>query len=126
MKKITFLILICLIINMMLFSAFAEEIEYKVAGDNNFPPYEFIDSDGAFKGFNVDIMKAIGLTTGMNFEFVPMQWENAYNSIDKGRADIIQGMKESDERKSKFLFTDSLFMNSQSIKKRYLEHKLFK
>ena len=38
-----------------------------------------------------------------------------YNSINRGQADIIQGMKESEERKSKFLFSDSLLMNCQSI-----------
>ena len=38
-----------------------------------------------------------------------------YNSINRRQADIIQGMKESEERKSKFLFSDSLLMNCQSI-----------
>lgn len=116
MKKITFMIIVlCLIINMMPVSAFAEDVVYKVAGDSNFPPYEYVDSDGVFKGFNVDIMKAISFTTDMNFEFIPMKWEDAYNSIEKGKVEIIQGMKESDERKNKFAFTNSLFMNSQSI-----------
>ncbi len=44
-----------------------------------------------------------------------MKWENAYNALENNQVDIIQGMKESPERKTKFLFTDSLIMNSQSI-----------
>jgi ABC-type amino acid transport substrate-binding protein/nitrogen-specific signal transduction histidine kinase len=114
MKKIILLIVTLSLLNINL-HAFAEEIVYKVAGDNNFPPYEYVDSDGVYKGFNVDIMKAISFTTGIKFKYIPMKWENAYNSIEKGKADIIQGMKESEERKTKFSFTDSLFMNSQSV-----------
>lgn len=95
--------------------AYGLEDRYRVAGDSQFPPYEFVDADGVYKGFNVDMLKAISLVTGLEFEFFPMKWEDAYYSIERGQADIIQGMKESEERKSKFLFSDSLLLNSQSI-----------
>ncbi len=95
--------------------SYAESETYRVAGDSQFPPYEYVDSNGTFKGFNVDLLKAIGLVTGIEFEFIPLTWDQAYNSISQGQADIIQGMKESDERKNKFLFSNSLLMNSQSI-----------
>jgi len=88
---------------------------YRVAGDIQFPPYEFLDVDGVYKGFNVDLLKAISLVTGIEFQFIPMKWEDAFHSIERGQADIIQGMKESDERREKFNFTDSLLMNSQSV-----------
>ncbi|AKL93818.1 sensor protein ZraS [Clostridium aceticum] len=95
--------------------SFAVSGTYRVAGDRQFPPYEYVDHDGVYKGFNVDILKAISIVTGIEFEFLPMRWEDAYNSIERGEADIIQGMKESHDRKNKFLFTDSLLLNSQSI-----------
>ncbi|MDD4439539.1 MAG: transporter substrate-binding domain-containing protein, partial [Tissierellia bacterium] len=91
------------------------EDSYRVAGDSQFPPYEYIDAEGVYKGFNVDMLKAISLVTELEFEFLPMKWEDAYYSIERGQADIIQGMKESEERKGKFLFSDSLLLNSQSI-----------
>lgn len=95
--------------------SFGLEDSYRVAGDSQFPPYEYIDVDGVYKGFNVDMLKAISLVTELEFNFFPMKWEDAYYSIERGQADIIQGMKESEERKSKFLFSDSLLLNSQSI-----------
>ncbi|WP_442264194.1 transporter substrate-binding domain-containing protein [Tissierella sp.] len=95
--------------------SFATFEGYRVAGDMHFPPYEYVDENGAFKGFNVDVIKAISLVSGIEFEFLPMKWEEAYNSIENGQADIIQGMKESLNRKEKFLFSDSILMNSQSI-----------
>jgi signal transduction histidine kinase len=115
MKK-RIVIILCVIINILIsYPSISFSETYRVAGDKQFPPYEYVDSDGVFKGFNVDIIKAISLVTGINFEFIPMKWEDAYYAIDRGQADIIQGMKESDERKYKFLFTDSLLVNSQSI-----------
>lgn len=115
MKKLISIIIICIILNMLTLPVFADGNVYRVAGDYKFPPYEYVDMDGIFKGFNVDMLKAISLVTGMNFEFIPMRWEDAYNSIENGQAEIIQGMKDSEERREKFLFSNSLLMNSQSI-----------
>ncbi|MDY0235940.1 MAG: transporter substrate-binding domain-containing protein [Gudongella sp.] len=113
MKKILFLSV--LLTAIFLKPSISSATIYRVAGDRDFPPYEYVDSDNRFKGFNVDLIKAIGLVTGMEFEFIPMKWEDTYVSVHQGNADIIQGMKESEERKDKFLFSDSLLMNSQSI-----------
>lgn len=87
----------------------------RVAGDENFPPYEFVDQDNVFKGFNVDLMKAIALFTEMELEFIPMPWEEAYEAIHNGQADIIQGMKVTDARKQRFAFTNTLVQNTDSI-----------
>lgn len=115
MKK--FILIFCIIILLLFPSVSLAETDviYGVAGDRQFPPYEYIDTDGKFKGFNVDVLKAIGLVTGMEFEFFPMKWEDAYYAIDRNQVDIIQGMKESESRKEKFLFSESLLVNSQSI-----------
>lgn len=110
------IVILCILLNIIISQpSLATSETYRVAGDKQFPPYEYVDSDGIYKGFNVDMLKAISLVTGMEFEFLPMKWEDTYNSINRGQADIIQGMKESEERKSKFLFSDSLLMNCQSI-----------
>jgi len=110
------IIILCILLNISLYQpSFADSETYRVAGDKQFPPYEYVDSDGIYKGFNVDMIKAISLVSGIEFEFLPMKWEDAYNSVQRGQADIIQGMKESDKRKNEFLFTHSLLISSQSI-----------
>ena len=93
--------------------AFAQSL--RVAGDENFPPYEFVDVDGAFKGFNVDLMKAIALFTDGELEFIPLPWEKAYRAIHTGQVDIIQGMKVTDARKQHFSFSNTLVQNTDSI-----------
>ncbi|SMP68868.1 transporter substrate-binding domain-containing protein [Anoxynatronum buryatiense] len=120
-KRIYWLRLFCLLsLSFLLCALFSTPVYaaaevYRVAGDRDFPPYEYVDADGNFKGFNVDLLKAISLVTGMEFEFIPMKWEHAYVSVHQGQADLIQGMKESEQRKSIFLFSESLLTSSQSI-----------
>ncbi|MEL7648107.1 MAG: transporter substrate-binding domain-containing protein [Sedimentibacter sp.] len=114
-KRIAVLSVLVLLMNMSAAYGYGAAGTYRVAGDIQFPPYEFLDSDGIYKGFNVDLLKAISLVTGMEFEFIPMKWEEAFYSIERGQADIIEGMKESNDRRTRFNFTDSLLMNSQSV-----------
>lgn len=96
-------------------TALAIDRPLRVAGDENFPPYEFVDADGSYKGFNVDLMKAISLITDLEFEFELMPWETTYAAIENGQADIIQGMKVTEARKRHFAFTDTLVQNTDSI-----------
>jgi signal transduction histidine kinase len=114
-RKTAVLLILIFFMNIPIAYGIGDAETFRVAGDIKFPPYEFLDSDGIYKGFNVDLLKAISLVTGMEFEFIPMKWEDAFYSIERGQADIIQGMKESDDRRTKFNFTDSLLLNSQSI-----------
>ena len=114
-KRTAALLFLIIFINIPIAYGYADIETYRVAGDIQFPPYEYLDSDGIYKGFNVDLMKAISLVTGMEFQFIPMKWEDAFHSIEKDQADIIQGMKESEERRARFSFTDSLLLNSQSV-----------
>ncbi len=90
---------------------------YVVGGDENFPPYEFVvEVDGvkAYRGFNVDIMKAVALQTGIEIEFQPMTWASALDALDVGQLDAIQGMKYNAQRAAKYYFVDYL-TSAQSI-----------
>ncbi len=87
----------------------------KIGGDNNYPPYEFTDEDGNFRGFNVDMMRAIGIELGLEIELIPMSWQEAMEALERGEVDAIQGMTKSKIREEKFDFTLPLVTNSQAI-----------
>ncbi|WP_125152790.1 transporter substrate-binding domain-containing protein [Clostridium rectalis] len=87
----------------------------KVAGDINFPPFEYIDEKGKYTGFNVDIIRAVSLSCGIEVEFYPMKWEEACKKLKNGQIDIIQGMKYNQERKKLYDFSKGYLENSQSI-----------
>jgi polar amino acid transport system substrate-binding protein len=92
-----------------------ESIVFKVAGDNNFPPYEYVDENENYVGFNVDIMRAIALSTGVEVYFYPMTWNETGEKLLNGDVDIIQGMKYTKERDRYYDFSEEYLENSQSI-----------
>lgn len=87
----------------------------RVAGDNNFPPFEYVDENGVYKGFDVDLLRAVGLETGLDIELVPMPWSEALEALNLGRVDAIQGMKFTPERAARYRFTDAYLTTSTAI-----------
>ncbi|MGE7903237.1 transporter substrate-binding domain-containing protein [Peribacillus sp. NPDC094092] len=115
---------ICAVITVYLFffgcffpSAVHSEAEkvIRVAGDNNFPPFEYLSDSGVYTGFNVDIMNAISIETGIRFEYYPMPWNEAVQAMRSGKVDAIQGMKYNQEREEIYDFSAPYFTSSQGI-----------
>lgn len=83
-----------------------------ISGDRYFPPYEFYDDDGEYRGFNVDLMRALSLEMGVDIRFVPMDWVDAHVALQNGEIDIIQGMNFNDNRRAVYDFSDQYLNNS--------------
>lgn len=89
-----------------------------VAGDENFPPYEFVDViDGGkvYRGFNVDVLKAVALSTGYEIQFRPMPWADAIKALESGEVQAIEGMKYNNERDKFYDFSEAYMTNSLAI-----------
>jgi signal transduction histidine kinase len=97
---------------------YREERVLVVAGDENFPPYEFLDIiDGVevYRGFNVDILKAVALSTGYEIQFRPMPWAEALKALERGEVQAVGGMKYNQERLRLYDFSESYMTNSLGI-----------
>lgn len=86
-----------------------------IGGDNDYPPYEFIDQNGTYRGFNIDIVRAIADVMDLEIQLIPLPWELAMKGLEDGDLDVIQGMTVTDIRLKKFAFTEKTTMNSQNI-----------
>jgi len=91
---------------------------YKVAVDSEYAPYEFRDVDGKVKGMLPDMLRAIGKSAGVTFQFIPMAWPDAVNSLKTGQVDLLN-MIRTPARIGKYEFsnphsiiTQALFRNS--------------
>lgn len=91
------------------------KLKIVVAGDNNFPPYEFVDEKGIYKGFNIDIMHAIAEAMNIEIQIYPMRWSDAVSSLEAGRLDAIQGMAKTPAREEKYRFTQPSSIHSSAI-----------
>lgn len=91
---------------------------YKIGGDENFPPYEFVvttEGNEVYRGFNVDIMKAVALQSGLEFEFKPLTWIEAIKALNNGELDAIQGMKYDKFRASRYDFSEEYIISAQTV-----------
>lgn len=90
-----------------------EESMLIIAGDKNFPPYEYIDYDREYRGFNVDLMRALAIEMGIEIKLVPMDWMEAHALLHAGKIDAIQGMNFNEKRAEIYDFSDEYLVNSQ-------------
>lgn len=112
--KLSIYILILLISSQ---GVFADEIEnpnrrLTIAGDLNFPPYEYVDDEGEYRGFNIDLMRALSIEMGIEFRLIPMDWVKAYQALQDGSIDAIQGISFEGSREGIFEFSDPYLKNS--------------
>ncbi len=86
-----------------------------LAGDIEFPPFEYQDKFGDYRGFNVDILRAIAIEEGFEIKFTPMNWDEAVDALMRGEVDGIQGMKYSKNREEFFIFSESYITTATNI-----------
>lgn len=93
----------------------SETLKLVIVGDENYPPFEYVDDNGIFKGFNVDIVRAVAIELGIEIDVIPMTWDDAQKSLQEGTVDAIQGMNVTELRKSHYLFSEEIIKMSHSI-----------
>ncbi|MBQ7723754.1 MAG: response regulator [Selenomonadaceae bacterium] len=66
-----------------------------VVTDNDYAPYSYVDEDGNYQGYDVEMMNEIANRLQMNLDISLMDWNDANKIFLSGGADIIMNM-ESD------------------------------
>lgn len=107
-KKISFLILLALILPNIVFSdsnALLKPETIVVGGDYCYQPYEFLDKKGNPAGYNVDLIKAIAHIMQVNIEIQLDEWSYIKSKAQAGEIDLLQGLFYSEERAKTFDFS---------------------
>jgi PAS domain S-box-containing protein len=69
-----------------------------VGGDDNYPPYEYLDEQGRPAGFNIDIIRAVTKVMGLDANLMLGPWNQVRQDLEQGRLEAISGMYYSEER----------------------------
>jgi polar amino acid transport system substrate-binding protein len=87
-----------------------------VATSPDFPPYESIDVNGKYVGFDIDMAYAIGEVLGLKVEIVPTEFDGIITAVSTGKADIgMSGLSVTEERKKSVDFTVNIANEAQVI-----------
>ena len=103
---------VCLLVSQQ---ALGAEKWLKVRGDNSYPPYEFLDSQGVAQGFNVDIMLAVAKAMGVQVEISLGPWNQVRSQLERGEIDALTGMYYSKKRAEKVDFSRTFLVVSYTV-----------
>jgi signal transduction histidine kinase/CheY-like chemotaxis protein/ABC-type amino acid transport substrate-binding protein len=84
----------------------AEHPEIRVGVNPNYPPFDFVDASGIFRGLSADYLKLIG--TRLGIRFVPeteFSWNAALDAVKDGGVDAVAGLKNTAARQQSVIFT---------------------
>ncbi|MFP3952849.1 MAG: transporter substrate-binding domain-containing protein [Candidatus Bipolaricaulota bacterium] len=75
-----------------------EKDVYKVGVDANFPPWTWVEK-GEYKGFDVDVIRAIAAEEDLNIEIIDMPWSTIVSALGQGKIDVlVSGLSITCER----------------------------
>ena len=98
----------------------------RVGVDPEFVPFEFIDSDGEYKGIAADYLAIISEKTGLQFEIEKgLTWPEAFDKAVNGDIDMVPAISMTEERQQYFLFTEPYYHFKRVIVTRDTEADIF-
>ncbi len=86
-----------------------------VAGDHNYPPYEFLNQDGNPDGFTIGIVKAVAEVMNLNIQIELMPWREVREAVKNRQIDVVTGMYKTTERDRIVDFSIPHFISSYSL-----------
>jgi arginine/lysine/histidine/glutamine transport system substrate-binding and permease protein len=88
----------------------------RVGTDAAYPPFEELDEDGNFVGFDIDLMNAIAEDAGFEVEFINAPFDTIFTALSEGEFDaVISASTITEEREEIVDFSDPYFVASQAI-----------
>jgi two-component system sensor histidine kinase/response regulator len=94
----------------------AEHPVIQLGIDPELVPFEFIDSDGQYKGIAADYVKLINEKTGLNMIVkTGGTWSQAYEEAVEKKIDVLPCAAKTSEREQYFLFSNSYYTFQQVI-----------
>jgi polar amino acid transport system substrate-binding protein len=89
---------------------------FTVASDTTWPPFEWAGADGQFYGFDLDVMRLIGILEGYDVDIISYSWDIIFDDVGIGRVDIgASGATITSEREQKVDFSAPYWTSNQAV-----------
>jgi signal transduction histidine kinase len=80
----------------------------RIAHDNNYPPFEWQDSEGQYIGLSVEILKLIEKKLDINFKTIKYDnWPSLLAAFKAGQIDMLPTIAKNKQRENFMLYTNS-------------------
>ena len=102
MKKVFAIVLALCMVAALSVSAFADNKTFVMGIDAEYPPFSYMDNNGDYTGFDVEVCKAACELLGWDFEVFGVNWDEKLIQLDSFECDcvwsgmtILDSMKEA-------------------------------
>ena len=120
MKKFV-LALTIFILPLMIMTGCGEQTKVKktlhVGTSADYPPFEFMENrEKGMKGFDIDLMRAIGKELGVEVVFQDIGFDDLLDTLEKGNVDVvISAVSINDERSARVSFSEHYYESGMAI-----------
>lgn len=99
--------------------------ELIVAMDAGYVPFEVLEADGSFSGFDVDLINEVAKDMGVKVKIKNVAWNGIIGELNTGKADlIISGMSITEKRAKAVAFSEPYFHVGQVVVSRIGDEKI--
>ncbi len=84
-----------------------------VGFDQNFPPFGYVNDDGEFDGFDIELAKEAAKRMDMKIKLQPIDWDSKDMELESGTIDCIWNGFTMNGREDQYTWTDAYMDNSQ-------------
>lgn len=92
-----------------------ERTTFSVGFDQDFPPYGFVDDDGSYAGFDLELAAEVAKRNGWELKYVPINWDLKDAELESGSIDCIWNGFTIEGREDQYLWTKPYMDNTQVI-----------
>lgn len=92
-----------------------ETYEFKVGFDAEYPPYGYMDNDGSYTGFDLELAEAVCELNGWEMKYVPIDWNAKDMELESGNIDCIWSGFTINGREDLYAWSDPYVENSQVV-----------
>ena len=88
---------------------------FTVGFDSEFPPMGFVDTNGSYVGFDLDLAQEAAKRLGMEFKAQPIAWDSKDQELESGNIDCIWNGFTISGREDKYTWTKAYMENDQVV-----------
>ncbi len=88
---------------------------FTVGFDAEYPPYGYMDDNGDYTGFDLELADEVCKLKGWSLKKQPIIWDNKDNELNSGSIDCIWNGFTMNKRENKYTWSDPYVDNSQVI-----------
>ena len=85
---------------------------FTVGFDAEYPPYGYMDDDGSYTGFDLELAEAVCAIYGWELVKQPIDWESKDTELDSGSIDVIWNGFTKTGREDQYTWTDAYVDNT--------------